>query len=267
MKRGARSHRGTRGVWEVRPHAEATVILANVRESLGRDDAQLVLSLLARESREDRERGEERLRDEGIDALLDDPRLLPALARHALGAQAGWALFCYVVVRHALRGVGEEDRQLADYTAAVVMHFGLRGRAERVAEHDDARYDTLAALLEDVDGPDPRRAFLVRQHLGSYALWLSGLFPDHIEHRRWRRGGPDLDYYEEMGQRGFRLAAGHRLAQEHGLAPLLEVAAARFALLRLALNRVSDALLFPHVQTPERLMRQVRDETRWRWAS
>jgi hypothetical protein len=30
---------------------------------------------------------------------------------------------------------------------------------------------------------------------------------------------------------------------------------------------VSDALLFPNVHTPERLMRQVRDEARWRLAS
>jgi hypothetical protein len=243
------------------------MILANVRASLTRDDAQLALRLVASDSAAERESAEARLRDEGIDALLDDPRLLPAMLRRSHGARAGLALLCYVLVRHALRGVGEDDRDLADYTAAIVVHFGMRARAMRVAEHDDERYDTLAALLGDAEGPDPRRAFLVRQHLGNYALWLSGLFPDHIEHRRWRRGGPDLDYYEAMGRRGFRLAAEHRLAREHGLAPLLEGAAARFALLRLALNRVSDALLFPHVHSPERLMRQVADESRWRAAS
>jgi hypothetical protein len=30
------------------------------------------------------------------------------------------------VVRHALREVGEDDRALADYVAALVLHFGLR---------------------------------------------------------------------------------------------------------------------------------------------
>jgi hypothetical protein len=34
--------------------------------------------------------------------------------------------------------------------------------------------------------------------------------------------------------------------------------------MRTALTSVSDALLFPAVYTPERLMRQVRDEARWR---
>jgi hypothetical protein len=234
---------------------------------MGRDDAQLALRLVAGASREEMEGAEGRLRDGGIDALLDDPRLLAALLRDPLGTRASLPLFSYVVVRNALRTVGEDDRTIADYIAAIVLHFGLRGRARRIAEGDDEEYDTLASLVGSADGPDPRRTFLVRQHLGNYALWASGLFPDRIEHRRWRRGGPDLEYYEELGRRGFQLAAEHRLAREYGLTALFEVAARRFAVLRLALNGISDALLFPHVHTPERLMRQVRDETRWRWAS
>ena len=107
----------------------------------------------------------------------------------------------------------------------------------------------------------------MRAHLGNYALWVSGLFPDYIEHRKVQRGGPDLEYYSEMGRRGFRLAADHRLAHDHGLAQLYLVAAERFDRLRFALNQVSDTLLFPHVHTPDRLMRQVRDEARWRLLS
>jgi len=113
-------------------------------------------------------------------------------------------------------------------------------------------------------GRDAQRSFFARAHLGNYALWLSGLFPDFVESRRWRRGGPDLDYYEDMGRRGYKLAADHRLAAEHGLAPLFSAAADRFALLRLALNSISDSLLFPNHSSPDRLMRQVRDEARWR---
>jgi hypothetical protein len=243
------------------------MIVGNVRASLTRDDAQLVLRLMARGSERDFDALEAELREHGVDALLDDPRLIAALRDANLGMRASLALFCYVVVRQALLGVGEEDRALADYVSAVLMHFGHRERAYSVADVDDERYDTLAELLGDVDGPDPRRNFLVQQHLGNYALWLSGLFPDYIEHRRWRRGGPELDYYEDMGRRGFQLAADHRLAKEHGLSPLLGRVGERFPALRRALNGVSDRLLFPNCYTPERLMRQVRDETRWTWAS
>jgi hypothetical protein len=145
-----------------------------------------------------------------------------------------------------------------------MLHFGLRDRAWRVGESDDQIYTTLADLAADLDDPDGRRSFLVRTHLGNYALWVSGFFPDFIEHRRWRKGGPNLDYFEEMGRRGFQLAADHRLAENHGLATLYATAAERFGLLRTALNDVSDALLFPDRHSPDRLMRQVTNEARWR---
>lgn len=239
------------------------MILADTRHHLTRDDAALATRLIARDTGELAE-VEHALGDHGIDAVLDDPRLAVALLRSGQGACASLRLFAYVMVRNALRRVGEEDRVMADYAASLFLHFGVGARASRVAPSDDQVYDTLAGLAADVNDPDGRRSFLVRTHLGNYALWLSGLYPDYIEKRRWRRGGPDLDYYEEMGMRGFRLAADHRLAAEHGLATLYATAAERFGLLRAALNDVSDALLFPQNYSPERLMRQVTSEARWR---
>lgn len=240
------------------------MIRANVRESLDRDDAQLALRLVASGSGDDLRDAETRLREGGIDAVLDDPRLLAALLNHSLGARASLPLFCYVVVRHALRRVGENDRALADYVAGIMLHFGLRDGATRISPTDDEQYDTLADLVASLDKTDVRRDFLVRAHLGNYALWMSGLFPDMIERRRWRRGAPPIDYYEDMGRRGFQLAAEHRLAREHGMDELFHNAAERFGALRVALNSVSDALLFPNHHSPERLMRQVRDESRWK---
>ncbi len=240
------------------------MILANTRHRLSRDDAQLALRVLSQSTGEPLESLERRLSDDGIDAVLDDPRLPAALVQQRQGARASLPLFAYVVVRHALLGRGETDRGLADYVSAVLEHFGVRDRSHRIGDSDDERYETLAQLAEDLDDRDPRRSFLVRTHLGNYALWLSGLYPDWIEYRRWQRGGPDLEYYEEMGRRGYQLAADHRLAEQHGLTPLFASAAERFGVLRLALNAVSDWMLFPNVQTPDRLMRQVRDEAHWR---
>ncbi|MCU0625954.1 MAG: hypothetical protein MUF21_05635 [Gemmatimonadaceae bacterium] len=236
------------------------MIQADLRRFLTRDDAQLAVSLVAREAPRARDACEAALREEGIDALLDDERLRAALVDDPRGRHASLPLFIYVVVRHALRDTGEDDRTLADYVSCVVVEFAGGARAWRIARHDDEHYATLAALLADVDQGDPRRTFLVRQHLAHHALWLAGLFPDHVSARRARRGGPDLDYYDEMGRRGFRLAAEHRLAESTGLRPVLERAADRFPRLRVALNRVSDRMLFPHVHSPDRLMRQVHDE-------
>jgi len=242
------------------------MILADTRHRLTRDDAQLAARILAHDSGESLAGFEARIADEGIDAVLDDPRLPGALLRQPRGAHASFALFAYVMIRHALRNAGESDRGLADYVSAIVIHFGFRGRSERISESDDEIYGALVQLCADLDDPDARRRFLVQTHLGNYALWLSGIFPDYIEQRHHRRGGPDLEYYEEMGRRGFQLAADHRLAEAHGLSRLYLTAAERFAVLRTALNQVSDSLLFPAVHTPERLMRQVRDDARWRKA-
>lgn len=240
------------------------MILADTRFRLTRDDAQLATRLLASESGQDLGTLEARLADEGIDAILDDPRLPAALRRDARAAHASLPLFAYVLIRSALRQAGEPDRGLADYVTAIVLNFGVRGRAYQISNADDEVYDAIVDLCEDLNDQDARRSFLVRAHLGNYALWLSGIFPDFIEHRSTRRGGPDLDYFEAMGRRGFQLAADHRLAEEHGMTMLFANAAARFGLLRTALNTVSDTLFFPNVHTPERLMRQARDEFRWK---
>lgn len=240
------------------------MIFADTRLQMTRDDAQLAIRLMARVSGDSVDSIEHRVADEGFDAVLDDPRLTTALMQDPSAAHASLRLFTYAMIRHALRNAGEDDRGIADYVTSIVVHFGMSGRANRIGMSDDESYSTLVDLVDDVNDPDAQRSFLVRTHLGNYALWLSGLFPDHIEQRRWRRGGPDLDYFEGLGKQGFQLAADHKLAEVYGLTALYATAAEHFGLLRTALNSVSDALFFPNLNTPERLMRQVRDEARWR---
>jgi hypothetical protein len=240
------------------------VIRPNIREKLGRQDAELALRLIAQGSREEYESAEKRLRDEGIDSLLDDQRLFPALLQHHHGAHASLALFLCVAVRTALHRMGESDATVSDYVAALLLHFGMRDRALRLSQADDQTYSTAAEIASDVDDRNPTRAFHARAHMGNYALWLSGVFPDYIEHRRLRRGGPDIDYYEEMGRTGFMMAADHRMAAEQNVAHLFRHVADRFMVLRVALNNLSDALLYPNSTSPDRLLRQVRDEFRWR---
>lgn len=242
------------------------MILANARHQLSREDAQLAVRLVALDSSDELDRAQRRLVDEGVDTILDDPRLPNAMLRSRFGAYASLRLFLYVMVRHALMRAGERDRAVSDYLAAVLLAFGVRKRAQRVSEADDEMYDTLASLLADVNDRDPRRAFLVRVHLGNQALWIAGLYPDYIEQRKWRRGGPDLGYFEDLGRRGFEMAAEHRMAEQCGMSEVYAAVAARFGVLRVALNTLSDTLLFPSVHTPERLMRQVQDEARWKLA-
>jgi hypothetical protein len=246
---------------------EVPMILANIRQQLTRDDAQLALRLVSRGSTDAYASAEEALRRHGLDALLDDPRLPEALVECRQAAHASLPLFAYVIVRHALRRVQEHDRGISDYVASILVHFTMHDNAYRISAVDDETYDTVAALLADVDHGDATRRFLVRAHLGNYALWFGGLFPDRVEERRTRRGGPDLEYYDEMGQRGFALAAQHRLARQYGMEALFEAAAERFPRIRAALNDVSDRFFFTGRESPNRLLRQVSADVRWRLAS
>jgi len=237
------------------------MIFPNVRTSFGRAEAGLVIGLLTQgEDSCAREREEERLREEGFDSLLDDPRTLNVVMTAGGLATVPPQLVFYLLVRHALLEQGFGDRTVADYLAALLLAYGRGRRAFQVEEGDPAELRYLVDHVEALSTAQGRRAFLLEAHLGELALWLSGLFPDWIEHRRNRRGAPGLSYYEELGSTGYRRAAEHRDAESHGVDRVYRSCAANFPVLRLALNRLSDRHLFPGAGSVDRLLRQVRDD-------
>ena len=69
------------------------MIMATVRHQLTRDDAQLVGRLISRDSGTPLEEIERALADQGIDAVLDDPRLPAALLREGQGTWAAAHVF------------------------------------------------------------------------------------------------------------------------------------------------------------------------------
>jgi hypothetical protein len=234
------------------------VILPNVRASFGRAEAGTVIRLLAGGDEAAGNKVHDRLREEGLDSLLDDPRTLNAVltAEHS----APSPLVFYLLVRHALLESGIDDRSLADYITAILIGFGKEDRAYRVDAAEPDRFFYLVDMVAAMDSPDGRRQFLLRAHLGNYALWLSGIFPDYVTARVHRRGAPGLGYFEEMGATGYRLAADTRTASDHGLDGLYRLAADAFPDLRVALNRVADRYFFPNSNgAVDRLLRQVSD--------
>jgi hypothetical protein len=228
------------------------MILPNVRASFGRREAEILIALAGRG-------GEERLREQGIDTLLDDVRLVRQLLHRDGISTAPAPLVFYLLVRHALLARAVHDRRLADYTAAVLLEFGKQGRAYSPGG-DAGRYHYLVDILAELERARGEREFELRVHLGNFALWLAGVFPDHIADRVQRRGAPPLSYYDSMGAAGFRGAAAMPLALRHGVGELFLRAADEFASVRSALNSLSDALFFPRPKDAvERLLREVSD--------
>lgn len=241
------------------------MIRPDVRASFGRDDAARLVHLLARRG-EDRTRLESLVSERGIDALLDHPGAPAALAAESGVSALPLELFSYVALRHSLLEGGVESRLLADYVTSIFLRFASEARAHRIAEYDDREYHYLVDLMTEISESDGRRGFLLSAHLGNFALWLSGLFPDWICTRERRRGGPDLGYYEAMGQTGFSLAADAPFARRQHLDGCYRDAAKTFSALRVALNRFSDRFLTPRPASPvDRLLRQVVDDFESRW--
>jgi hypothetical protein len=221
------------------------MIRADLRSRLRAADVELVILLLSRGSPYRRVAVERQLAAEGPDALLEKPELLERLLAVRTMLVPSEALFFYVVLRHALRRSGVDDRDLADYLGSLMLEFGRRDRAWRVDWNDDARHSYLVDILVDLEAASGERRFKVMAHLGNYALWLAGLFPDYIAARRLRGGGPDVSYYVALGRRGFGMASDHELADHYGLEGVFRSAAERFPDIRTALNGVSERYLFP----------------------
>jgi hypothetical protein len=220
------------------------MIRADARSRLTARDLELLVLLLSRGSLAERRRVERRLGAEGPDALLDEPALLERLLAVRSLLVPSDHLFFYVVVRHALRHAGVENRDVADYLASLLIAFGQRDRAWRIDWNDDQRHRYLVDIVQDAEQSSGDRRFKVFAHLGNHALWLAGVFPDYIAARRVRKGGPDLSYYDALGSRGYGAASDHALADAYGLEEVFHVAAERFPEVRAALNEVSDRVFF-----------------------
>jgi hypothetical protein len=236
------------------------MILANLRERLTAADIDLVVGLLARGNEASRQYYTDLAVGEGPDRLLAEPNLLELLRTSSGLAAPSVALLLYVSVRHTLRESGIDDPRLCDYLGALLLEFGLRDRAYRTTQNDSEVRHYLVDLVADLQTARGRQAFWVYAHMGNYSLWLAGIFPDYITARNIRKGAPGFRYYDEMGARGYRLAADHGLARELDLDDIYAQVAERFAPIRIALNRLSDRMFFPNQSSPDRLIRQVEQE-------
>ena len=69
------------------------------------------------------------------------------------------------------------------------------------------------------------------------------------------------DYYETLGQTGYRLAAEDPYARRHSLNGLYDLAADAFGPVRRALNTFSDGYLLPRPASPvDRVLRQAAND-------
>jgi hypothetical protein len=173
------------------------------------------------------------------DQMLDDPRLADALVNGPGCLRVSTRMYFYVLVRRALLDAGVADARVADYVAEMLAEFAEQRHLRCTVPGQDKPLEYFVDLLAALARADERSAFLLRAHIGNYALFLTGLFPDRLRYRAEQRGAPSLDYYEQMGRSGFASASAHRLARQVELSSVYGELAESFPQARRALNDVA----------------------------
>ena len=92
------------------------------------------------------------------------------------------------------------------------------------------RLETIADMLLEVeavwrtDSPyfSPEREVAVRQHIGDYTLFMTGLFPERVERVA------STGFYISQGKRAYHFVSEHGRASARGTAPMFRRLADRF---------------------------------------
>lgn len=218
------------------------VIKPNCRVQFAAGDVEFILSVLAGKLAESNCLIQLLADEDTRDLILDDEALLHALLERGGCLRVSSHFYFYILVRHAFKRAGIEDRAVSDYVAEVLTEFARAERARCVLPGQEQSLDYFFEMLSALQTADEHTRFHLRAHIGNYSLFLSGVFPDRIRVRAERRGFPDLKYYETLGKTHFRAAGEHRLAQRYALANIFGMLSERFETTRRALNDIADRL-------------------------
>ena len=101
-------------------------------------------------------------------------------------------LFLELVSRHYVEEVGIRDQQVVAYVAHLLAEFCETDQMLRLHDVSGRTLSDVGEMLLESDpvyGPAPSfdRERQVRKHIGDYILFLSGMFPESINHFRLRR--------------------------------------------------------------------------------
>ncbi len=220
------------------------MIQAQARNKLNQDDMQFIVMALRRQGEKDSTILNLLADDDTRDALLDHPRLREFLLAFRQTTAISPFLYFYIIVRHALREFKIDDRAVADYLANLLTEFGKGNRMHRVDRHTTKEYQYLVDLMADLLDANSEQTFQVQSHLGNYALFVTGIFPDHVYHRaKYHPPSPNFSYYEQVGSANYQRASQHHIAQKYRLSDILYLLGQQFRQVRLALNHIADSFL------------------------
>lgn len=152
--------------------------------------------------------------------------------RRELRSTEDLSRFFGAVTRQTYGGLGVRDETLVAYVADLLTRFARSEALYRLRDPSGRRLETIAEMLielarpavsgREVERAHPQREREIRRHIGDYALFMSGLFPEYVA----RHGG--LAYYHEQGRRAYGAVFEHDRARYRAGASLFADLASGF---------------------------------------
>ncbi len=157
--------------------------------------------------------------------------------------------FFHQAVRNSYEGkLGLHDPDVTDYVARLLCEFSQSENLYKV--RDDAgrpieELTEMVAAADPVHGPAPsfdaERA--LRKHIGDYALFVAGMYPEAIaSHRRLRRHQPSLEELIRAGKESYYIVSQFNLFEYEQEAPLFARLSDRFERCILGLTLVREEI-------------------------
>lgn len=225
------------------------MLKADCRAQFTADDFHFVVRTLSR-SRTDAVPLSDLLADEDTrDCVLDHELIYREVVDNGGCIKVSPAFYFYVLLRRVFVGAGIESREVADYTAAVLVEFGRKAVSAREEEAATLfAYPYLSDLMMMLKDAGPWERLMIRAHIADYALFVSGIFPERVRAQSRHRGGPDLRFYEEVGQSNYEAASKERLVDETEHKLVFRRLGEQFHQVRRLLNHVAENVLHlsPH---------------------
>jgi len=157
-------------------------------------------------------------------------------------------LFTELVHQHFDHDIGLRDAEMQDYVANMLSEFCEVEQLFKLRNANNRALDDVGEMLLEADpvyGPAPSfdRERQVRKHIGDYTLFLSGMFPESINHYRLRRQRLEnfVDFIK-AGKESYYIVSKFDQFEYANLAPLFAKLAREFESCVYGLNLVKGDL-------------------------
>jgi hypothetical protein len=209
-------------------------------QTLKAADKKFILYVLKSEGLTQEELESALLNSKEAQAILDNPLLLQEIMHFPDYLPISLEFYFYLLIRKSLKEYSIDNFELTEYLVNVLIN-GLTSRnAFNNSINEGKTFFYLSDTLLKIQQAQAVEQFYLRLALGNQALYLTGLFKDHLKHREERRGAPTLDMIQSIGKQQYEKATLHPLAKELQLYQSLLILSESFPDVRKALNKITD---------------------------